>query len=737
MKTIKAEKARYEDVGRFLEHGSAIDGVTRVECGPSDDAATVAYRTGGTKVFAREPFMPFCWAKAEAGRAMFGGDRKRLAEAMREAGISASMLATAGHDGKVVDRMSRGYCNLWRAERPMSMREFEAFFRAAGVPLRQDGPAESQPYIVLTPEEQHMIRTKKRPFGGTDTYRGLRRLFFEAGDGYIAAVCGGEEHVFDARSMGCYRAAAAAFFDMIDRCSPDVISGYGCETGGWDAVAAGIAREGGSMETDSVRPGLPYGVRRTGRSAVLKVGGGTERYEPTSAWGSNITDALFAIKRAQALDSDMRDTSLEYAGEYLGISKGGGAPDGPVGRLRLAEKVEEELNESGFAITKMLPVNFSKACTMGTAAIWRYLMLAWSYEKGLGVPEPDKGRRFVGGLSKILRTGFVKDVVKFDYTSMYPSIALTFDIRTDVDISGAMPVMLETVLSKRESFKARKIAGEEALESAKAGTSEYESAYADYAKSDKIQRGFKVVANAYFGALGSKDGIFPWADMDCAEEITCCGRQMLRLMLRWFTDRGYEGVVCDSVTGDTPLFARRGGEITIMPIEDAFEEGRDAGSGRAYDTSAKPYQVLGRSGWADVGYVYRHSTDKATYRVEDGGALVDATEDHSLFDSDGREVRPADIHEDTRLERYAGADIYMDFNTIDVPDADIKAFAAMTSAFGRHMRGVPDEVLNASVPCKELFLRLTRGTGFSVDGGHSKTLVAGMQFIRECVNRNR
>ena len=35
----------------------------------------------------------------------------------------------------------------------------------------------------------------------------------------------------------------------------------------------------------------------------------------------------------------------------------------------------------------MLPVPFEKMCTMGTAAIWKFIMLAWSYEHDLAVPE--------------------------------------------------------------------------------------------------------------------------------------------------------------------------------------------------------------------------------------------------------------------------------------------------------------------------------------------------------------
>ena len=55
-----------------------------------------------------------------------------------------------------------------------------------------------------------------------------------------------------------------------------------------------------------------------------------------------------------------------------------------------------------FLIGKMLPTSFQRACTMGTAGIWKLIMLAWCYENGLGVPAFGKQRSFTGGLSRLL-----------------------------------------------------------------------------------------------------------------------------------------------------------------------------------------------------------------------------------------------------------------------------------------------------------------------------------------------
>lgn len=38
----------------------------------------------------------------------------------------------------------------------------------------------------------------------------------------------------------------------------------------------------------------------------MKLGGEMEYYYPTVMWGHNLTDSLFAVRRAQALDSNMK-----------------------------------------------------------------------------------------------------------------------------------------------------------------------------------------------------------------------------------------------------------------------------------------------------------------------------------------------------------------------------------------------------------------------------------------------
>ena len=223
---------------------------------------------------------------------------------------------------------------------------------------------------------------------------------------------------------------------------------------------------------------------------------------------------------------------------------------------------------------------------------------------------------------------------------------------------------LEYVLTTREKYKAMKKDAEKRINKYKAkilnGTATEEEilafnqAQADFALADGKQGQMKVLGNSFFGSYGAPN-VFPWGSTKCAEMTTCIGRQSLRLMISHFTKLGYEPVVGDSVTGDTPLFIRwkKNNLIDIKPISEIINEAQIKvdNLGREYDYSEKPYEVLCRSGWVDVDYVYRHKTDKDIYRItKEDGSYVDVTQDHSLFTEDKIEIKPTDIKPETKLE---------------------------------------------------------------------------------------
>jgi DNA polymerase elongation subunit (family B) len=62
---------------------------------------------------------------------------------------------------------------------------------------------------------------------------------------------------------------------------------------------------------------------------------------------------------------------------------------------------------------------------------------------------------------------------------------------------------------------------------------------------DRKQLPIKIFINSMFGALSAPQ-VFHWGDMYMGEQITCTGRQYLRMMIKFFMNKGYMPLVMDT-----------------------------------------------------------------------------------------------------------------------------------------------------------------------------------------------
>ena len=795
------EKISSEKISTFLNGRDPMEHIISIECDYNDDNVCIVYvAPDGVKRIRREAFNPFVWVRSDAISKMCDGKKGELRKLMQSFGISAKKLKTGDSE---IGRLERGYNLMFFAKKPMSFQRFQQFFNKVKVPIYpkfdKDGDIKKRPekYILsVSPVEQYMITSGRRLFKGYENYNDLKRFSFDLeteglnpeihcieqigirtnkGLEKVLSVTGeGEEKFENEMKVIC------DFFSILAKEKPDVVFGHNSENFDFDFIEVRCRKHGVTMEDVSLgyfkRP-----IYKKKRESVLKLGGEVEYYHPTVIWGHSVVDSLHAVRRAQALDSDMESASLKYVTKYLGLKKrnrvyvpgdqistiwndlsesyafndedgdwykvseekplrDGYTPKSGryiVERYLLddlweTDNVELKLNESNFLVGKMLPTTFQKACTMGTASIWKLIMLAWCYENNLAIPAFDKPRRFTGGLSRLLKTGYVPRIVKLDYNSLYPSIILTWFIITMLDISGVMQGLLEYILTQREKYKELKgDAGARAKEfktklTAFVGNSDERAELEDLIQywesvksaNDKLQLPLKILANSFFGSFGAPH-LFPFGDTMAAEKTTCIGRMSLRLMISHFTRLGYTPIVGDSFTGDTPLFIKYNDTdlIDIKSIEELINEKQIKidGLGREYDYSPKPYKVLCRSGWVAPDYIYRHKTDKPIYTIKDGDMLVEVTEDHSLFNDKREKIKPSEVKAYTKLEYYSG-NIFTDFNTLSNSDK------------------VDDNwlwLLNANVKIKEEFLASVKLDKYK----NNKVALAKIQFIKNCVEK--
>jgi len=173
------------------------------------------------------------------------------------------------------------------------------------------------------------------------------------------------------------------------------------------------------------------------------------------------------------------------------------------------------------------------------------------------------------------------------------------------------------------------------------------------------QLAYKISANSVYGFFGATRGMFPVVQMAAA--VTATGRKMIqhsKTMAETLVP-GTEVVYGDSVMPYTPVLIKNSetgtvGIYTIQSLANTWApyEGFKVGEAHSTDKEhASPPSLCAwtHCGWAPLKRVIRHKCRKKIYRVATRSGLVDVTEDHSLLDSKGEQLKPRDASIGTEL----------------------------------------------------------------------------------------
>jgi DNA polymerase elongation subunit (family B) len=512
---------------------------------------------------------------------------------MVEYGILIDKLDTHGNE-----RLENGMKYLVRTLKTYT--DLINFFRYGGIdPWNENF---KQYFTVLNPVEQYLIQKKKRLFKGIEDYGGVHRFVFDIETtGLDPETCSiiligikdnkGLQKTIPAFGEDGEKKCIEEFFKYIRELKPTIIGGYNSAFFDWPFILK-RAKILGVDVTALTQIFNLQGMKE--KEAMLKLANEVEPYTQHVIWGFNLIDIAHSVRRAQAINSEIKSWGLKYITQYLEKEKpnrvyvdGGKISKiyldnesyyvnpktgkykkiGDVGTEGLLDKfpgkfeiwpgrkiveqyldddltetmvVDDSFSQSTFLLSKLVPTTYERVATMGTATLWKIIMLAWSYENNLAIPAKDEKRAITGGLSRLLNVGYSKNIVKFDYASLYPSIQLVYDVFPECDVMGVQKSMLKYFRNIRIKYK--RLAGE--LKNSNPVEAEMY---------DRKQLPIKIFINAYFGSL-SAPHVFPWGDMNMGETITCVGRQCLRMMIMFFMKKGYKPLVMDTdgVNFETP-----------------------------------------------------------------------------------------------------------------------------------------------------------------------------------------
>jgi DNA polymerase I len=542
---------------------------------------------GKGKEIRKDTFVPFAWVGDLRGINFYKDSKAAQKEAMSKYGIVIEKLETKGNE-----RLEKGLTYMVKSLK--GYRELIQFFRDGG--CDPWGEKTKDKVMILPPVEQYLISKEKRLFKGFEDYNEVTRLVYdlettalEPADGRIFMIGiktnKGYHRVIECIDESQEKSAIIEFFKVIDEIKPSIIGGYNSANFDWHWIfeRCRILGIDAKKICKSLHPQHSY----TRKDGMLKLANEVENYTQTSIWGYNVIDIIHAVRRAQAINSSIKSAGLKYITKYinaeaadrvyidhldigkmylnkeefwLNITNGNYRKIGQDPKIdeicenrpdvylkttgdNLVEryldddldetlKVDQEFNQGSFLLAAMIPTTYERVSTMGTATLWKMLMLAWSYKHGLAIPAKQGKTDFVGGLSRLLKVGYSKNVLKLDFSSLYPSIQLVHDVFPDCDVTGVMKGMLSYFRETRIKYKNL--------------ASEYKNT--DKKKSESYsnkQLPIKVFINSLFGALSAPQ-VFPWGDMFMGEQITTTGRQYLRQMIKFFMKKGYSPTVLDT-----------------------------------------------------------------------------------------------------------------------------------------------------------------------------------------------
>jgi DNA polymerase elongation subunit (family B) len=278
----------------------------------------------------------------------------------------------------------------------------------------------------------------------------------------------------------------------------------------------------------------------------------------------------------------------------------------------------------------------------------------------LDFPAKVPREKYEGALVQDPLIGFHIMVLILDFSSLYPSIIIGYNIGHDTYLTPEQAAALPKemwmcppgsphaflVKSVRQSALARMLIHilEERARIKKQMGKEEDPIVKGVL--DARQAGVKVVANSAYGFLGAADkGILPLPEG--AETVTAVGRWLISQVADHLREKyGATIVYGDSVVGDTPLLLRRNGKIEVKSIEnlgrnwkkyDEFKPWLEVEKEQGDDID---YEVWTDKGWAKIRRVIRHYTDKKIYEILTQGGMVQVTEDHSLLTPNGTRIGP-------------------------------------------------------------------------------------------------
>lgn len=248
------------------------------------------------------------------------------------------------------------------------------------------------------------------------------------------------------------------------------------------------------------------------------------------------------------------------------------------------------------------------------------------------------------------KPGLYKDIVVFDFRSLYPTILSSHNIGPDTincaccrDTAkpapadegkkywfcsrrkGFIPSLIEDLITRRMRIK--EIIKEEQDEK--------------FAFLDARQNSLKLLANSFYGYLGFFGA--RWYSLECARSITAWGRHYIHKVIDKAQKQGFFVLYSDSLPYDRHLFVKfKNGDIKMVKIGELYDNYKDTAG-----ISTLAFDKSGNTIFKSVIKVIRHDYSNALLKINTTYGSTVVTPQHSVYSYDykDREIILVDAKE--------------------------------------------------------------------------------------------
>jgi DNA polymerase I len=497
------------DTQTILFGADPTEGIVAVEAGESE---ALLYIRRGTEVFQkREPFTPWMLVRQPED---------------------------APSGGKVTELDGDGYRFL------VTFPTWSAFVTA-----RDHILANGVDHLSYSnPEKQFLLLTGKTLFKGL-TFDDIHRmqidietvgLSSEGESDCILLIAISDNKGYEQILEGSEPQMLRDLVSIVQERDPDVLEGHNFFGFDLPFLAARAKRHGVSLALGRDGSELTFGKKRD-----CPIGGYSKPLIPVHVHGRHIIDTLLAVQRFDAVQGRLERYGLKDCAQAFGLSE----PDRvlvagdeianlwkcdpetikryAIQDARETQKLAALVCPAEFYLTQMVPDTYQSVATTGTGEKINSILIREYLRSKQAIPIPQPPKSIPGGYTELRIAGIVRNVVKCDVESLYPSLMLSKGIKPSSDVLDIFLPALSELTKRRVDAKHR----------AKSSSDE-EKAYWD-----ALQGSFKILINSFYGYLGAP---FNFNDYEAAEKITTSGQEIVRQIADAIEQRGGRVIEIDT-----------------------------------------------------------------------------------------------------------------------------------------------------------------------------------------------